>query len=289
MFGRGRHFKDFIVICLWIFTLVFFSSDSREKLNSCVQCGSNKLPLLLLLRCHPPGSLAPERAYSLFVNIQCSLRSKYQYDGSVKIFTLKIWTEQLRESFYIENMNRMVLREYLHWNFEKGCFCENIYIENLKRTVLWAVWGILAFRFTIALEIRLLAGESLWLWRSHLKIRWTFVQLSHSVTQICHKQIWLTFRNHLFELEGGSNGAHGLHVQPNTHVAGWWFCSFSKPLTKKKTLGPFFKFPIDEKSCRRQRFSEFFHTGVWRLGWDFVRHHRDWWVPREHYRCATYV
>ena len=269
MFGRGRHFKDFIVICLWIFTLVFFSSDSREKLNSCVQCGSNKLPLLLLLRRHPPGSLAPEIAYSLFVNIECCLRSKYQYDGSVKIFTLKIWTEQ---------------------------FCENVYIENMNRMVLWAVWGILAFRFTIVLEIRLWAGESLWLWRSHLKIRWTLVQLSHSVTQICHKQIWLTFRNHLltfrnhlFELEGGSNGAHGLHVQPNTHAAGWWFCSFSKPLTKMKTPGPFLKFPIDEKSCQRQRFSEFCHTGVWRLGWDFVRHHRDWWVPREHYRCATYV
>ena len=180
--------------------LCFVLSNSGAKHNSCVQCGSNKLPLLLLLRRHPPGSLAPERAYSLFVNIECCLRSKYQYDGSVKIFTL-------------------------------------------KRMVLWAVWGILAFRFTIALETRLLAGESLWLWRSHLKIRWTLVQLSRSVTQICHKQIWLTLRNNLFELEGGSNGAHGLHVQPNTPVAGWWFCSFSKPLTKMKALvGPFGKF-----------------------------------------------
>ena len=126
--------------------------------------------------------------------------------------------------------------------------------------------------------------------RSPLKIRWTLVQLSHSVTQICHKQIWLTFRNDLFELEGGSNGAHGPHVQPNTPAAGWCFCSFSKPLTKKKTLGPFVKILTDGKICLRQRFSDFCHTGVWRLGWDFVRHHRDWWVvPRVHYRCATYM
>ena len=109
----------------------FVLSNSGAKLNSCVQCGSNKLPLLLLLRRHPPGSLAPEIVYSLFVNIVCCL--KYQYDGSVKIFTLKIWTEQLRESFYIwkyeqdgsariftlKFWKRMLLWKYLYWKFEK--------------------------------------------------------------------------------------------------------------------------------------------------------------------------
>ena len=187
------------------------------------------------------------------------------------LFTFKISLRRVRENIFIENMKRTVTWKLLHWKYEQDGS-----VSSLRNTCLPlhhrpgdpAVGG----------WVTLTDG-----------VLWKFDELwCNSVRQICHKQIWLTFRNDLFELEGGSNGAHGPHVQRNTPAEGWSFCSFSKPLTKKKTLGPFVKILTDGKIC--WRFSEFCHTGVWRLGWDFVRHHRDWWVvPRVHYRCATYM